>query len=134
MLTIVYLFISEGEPETDVEATQESVEATVKEWSSLSSGYHSGAGSSEASVGEPTALEASLVIDETTGGGDDDSDWGEDEWPVERALPLPKWGCERPELNLVSLDQYEGFLTHVTQHLQYILASHCYDTVSNFIM
>lgn len=117
-----------------MEATQESVEATVKEWSSLSSGYHSGAGSSEASVGEPTALEASLVIDETTLDGDDDSDWGEDEWPVERALPLPKWGCERPELNLVSLDQYEGFLTHVTQHLQYILASHCYDTVSNFIM
>lgn len=114
-----------------MEATQESVKATVKEWSALSSGYHSSVGSSEASLG---TLESSQVVDARSSGEDDDSDWGEDEWPVERALPLPKWGCERPELNLLTLDQYEDFLIHVTQHLQYILSSHCYDTVSNFIM
>lgn len=65
---------------------------------------------------------------------DDDSDWGEDEWPLDRALPLPEWGCERPELNFENLDNYERFLGKVSLHLRHVLSAHSYDTVSNFIL
>lgn len=101
-------------------------------WSSSSSGYHSGLGTSEVSFKERDALNASLAADESSD-EDDDSDWGEDEWPVERPLPLPEWGCERPELTFASLQHYQRFQVRVTHHLHQALAAHCYDTFSNFI-
>lgn len=107
--------------------------ATSKGWSSSSSGYHSGFGTSEVSHGEHAAFDASLTSLEASDDEDDESDWGEDEWPVDRALPLPEWGCERPELNFGSLVLYQRFLCHVKGHLEYALATQCYDTFSNFI-
>lgn len=106
--------------------------APGKEWSSSSSGYHSGIGTSEVSHGDHPAFDNSLTSDETTD-EDDDSAWGEDEWPIDRALPLPEWGCERPELNFESLHLYYQFLGHVGSHLERALATQCYDTMSNFI-
>ncbi|XP_071521419.1 uncharacterized protein [Panulirus ornatus] len=104
-----------------------------REWWSLSSGYHSSVATSEVSVGEPGVLDASLTSTDTSD-DEDDSAWGEDEWPANRALPLPKWGCQRPELHLATLEEHQTFLGRVRQHLRHILASHSYDTVSNFVM
>ncbi|XP_068219618.1 uncharacterized protein, partial [Palaemon carinicauda] len=103
-----------------------------KEWCSSSSGYHSGIGTSEVSHGDHPAFDTSLTSGETSD-DDDDSDWGEDEWPIDRALPLPEWGCERPELNFGSLQSYCQFLGHVRGHLERALSTQCYDTISNFI-
>ncbi|KAG7170108.1 hypothetical protein Hamer_G012343 [Homarus americanus] len=99
-------------------------------WSCSSSGYHSGVGTSEVSVKERAALNASLTTDYAS---DDDSDWGEDEWPVERPLPLPEWGCGRPEVNFSTLHHYQRFLARLTHHLHHALADLPYDTLSNFI-
>lgn len=110
------------------------VEVTTKEWSSSSSGYQSGIGTSEISHGDQVAFDVSLTSEETSDEDDDDSDWGEDEWPMDRALPLPEWGCERPELNFGSLPQYQRFLGHVQEHLHQALMTQCYDTMSNFIV
>ncbi|KAK4292080.1 hypothetical protein Pmani_035128 [Petrolisthes manimaculis] len=71
-----------------------------------------------------------MVVDEND---DSDSDWGEEEWPVGRPLPLPEWGCERPEVRFVSLAHYHKFISSATEHLKADLASQPYDAVSNFI-
>lgn len=65
---------------------------------------------------------------------DDDSDWGEDEWPLERPLPLPEWGCERPDLKFSSLKHYHGFIAKATRALHLALDTHSYDSLSNFLM
>lgn len=114
---------------------QDIAEASFWAWSSSSSGYQSGVGTSEVSAGDPPASDDSLNADEIgDDDNDDDSDWGEDEWPLDRALPLPEWGCERPELNFENLEDYERFLGQVSLHLRHVLSAHCYDTVSNFIL
>lgn len=102
---------------------------SVRDWSSSSSGYFSGVGTSEVSIKERAALNASLCDDDS----DDDSCWGEDEWPLARPLPLPEWGCERPEVNFSCLQEYQRFLARVTYHLHRALSSLPYDTISNFI-
>lgn len=65
---------------------------------------------------------------------DDDSDWGEDEWPLDHPIPLPKWGCDRPELKFDDEGQYQEFLNKATSYLQQCLASLPYDTLSNFLV
>lgn len=65
---------------------------------------------------------------------DDDSDWGEDEWPLDHPIPLPKWGCDRPELKFDDEGQYQEFLNKATSYLQQCLASLPYDTLSNFFV
>ncbi|XP_063606873.1 uncharacterized protein LOC134781595 [Penaeus indicus] len=115
--------------------SQDIAEASFWAWSSSSSGYQSGVGTSEVSTGDPPASDDSLTADEIgDDDNDDDSDWGEDEWPLDRALPLPEWGCERPELNFENLENYERFLGQVSLHLRHVLSAHSYDTVSNFIL
>lgn len=104
---------------------------TGSDWrTSASSGYHSGVSTSEISLGERAALNASLAADEDS---DDDSVWNEDEWPVDRPLPLPEWGCGRPEVTFNCQQQYKIFLVRVGYHLRRALASLPYDTISNFI-
>ncbi|KAK7076792.1 hypothetical protein SK128_000332 [Halocaridina rubra] len=109
------------------------VEVVTKGWCSSSSGYHSGIGTSEVSHGELVAYDVSLTCEEISD-ENDDSDWDEEEWPVDRPLPLPEWGCERPELNFGNLSQYESFIIHIQEHLHKALATQCYDTVSNFVV
>lgn len=100
---------------------------------SSSSGFWSGLATSDVSQKERAALNAGLVTEDGDDVDDDDSDWGEDEWPVGHPLPLPEWGCERPEVRFVSLAHYHNFIRSATEHLKANLTSQPYDALSNFI-
>lgn len=63
----------------------------------------------------------------------DSSEWDEEEWPTEQPLPVPLYGCQRPELCFSSIPDYEEFLELVSQHLQECLALLPYDTISSFV-
>ncbi|KAK3874757.1 hypothetical protein Pcinc_020321 [Petrolisthes cinctipes] len=108
---------------------------------SPSSGYHSAQGSSGDTPSFTHAqgrVEDCWVEDgksEEWWGKDkpEGEDWCEGEWPTDRALPLPRWGCARPDLTFSSLQDFTTFLNCLTPHLHDTLTKHCYDTLSNFI-
>lgn len=62
-----------------------------------------------------------------------DSDWDEEEWPCNRALPLPEWGTERPELFFEDNAAYIKFASLVEKILKENIARFPYDTLSNFL-
>lgn len=101
---------------------------------SSSSGFVSGPATSGVFQKESGAQNAGLTAEnEDDDDDDDDSAWGEDEWPVGHPLPLPEWGCERPEVRFDSLAQYHKFITSATEHLKASLTSQPYDSIFNFI-
>jgi len=63
---------------------------------------------------------------------DEESEWGEDEWPSDHPLPLPLYGCERPELSFSTLEEYEALRVLVTDTLEEATRALPYDSVSNF--
>lgn len=48
-------------------------------------------------------------------------------------MPLPEWGCERPEYHFSSEEHYQRFYNLVSHHLEQNITEHCYDTLSNFL-
>ena len=106
-------------------------------WSSASSGYISTGCESEASCGDHVGIQGAVDFRNFENDNDEDdvdSDWGEEDWPLDRPLPLPEWGCERPELKFHSIDDYHKFLSLASKLLQENIQSFTYDTISNFIM
>ncbi|XP_037773102.1 uncharacterized protein LOC119568656 [Penaeus monodon] len=77
-------------------------------------GLSSGRGTSVVSSDAPTGphLEVSAREDD-----DDDSDWGEDEWPLEPPLPLPEWGASAPTSSSPASNTNYGFVARVTRVL-----------------
>jgi len=71
--------------------------------------------------------------DDDSSTASEDSAWDEDEWPSRLPLPLPLWGCERPELKFSSISKYLEFVEIVTRHLKDNIVAHPYDTVSAFV-
>ena len=105
-----------------------------KAWSdAASSGYLSG------SVAFKNKLSVQDSFDQTEEDGsssssDDDSDWDEDEWPAQMPLPVPLFGCERPELQFDSTDDYLQFANLVQNHVEENVSSLPYDTLSSFVL
>lgn len=99
-----------------------------------SSGYFSGASGGRAlKKAAPDSLADSLFLDDIGSSSDDDSEWDEEEWPSGHALPLPLWGCERPELCFYSLEDYQKFLECIKEHLGDCISKLPYDTISTFV-
>lgn len=83
--------------------------------------------------GQQSYADSHVLDDNDSCSTSDESEWDEDEWPSTHPLPLPLWGCERPELVFATVVEYMHFLAPVTQHLQDCISSLPYDTLSTFV-
>lgn len=79
------------------------------------------------------SLADSRAIEYASSESSDESDWDENEWPSSNPLPLPLWGCERPELVFETVAEYEKFQVILTEYLQECIATLPYDTLSTFM-
>jgi len=70
--------------------------------------------------------------DSLTDSSDTESEWGEDEWPLEHPLPLPLYGCARPGLSFPTVRHYEVFTDLLADILRDALKALPYDSVSSF--
>ena len=93
-----------------------------------SSGYDSFAFKDEGADNKSNVADVS-----SSSSSDFDSDWEEEDWPSDRALPLPEWGTERPELTFENQRLFQRFLIKVKSVLTENISTFAYDTLSNFI-
>lgn len=84
------------------------------------------------SLNLPGVSEEGCLDQDSHNFSDYDSDWDEDEWPSNHPLPIPIYGCERPELVFENVARYEDFHLNVREILQEAIQSVPYDSVSTF--